>query len=197
MKARAVHWKLLRNLHRWNSKAGVLPQKLGFNKVFCVGWLKTGTSSFAYAMRSLGFIHQSYSSLYRDLFLEDRLDILLDLARAYDSFDDLPWNRVEFIPLLDKHFPHSKFVLLERDTGSWLESAKKMTERHGRTFEDKGGRVRYFEERNAYIREYFSARPDDLLVLNLFAGEGYEKLCPFLNLGVIDAPFPHVNRAPH
>lgn len=146
-------------------------------------------------MRNLGFVHQSYSGLYRNLFLEGRSDILIDLARAYDSFDNLPWNRIELLPMLDEGFPGSTFFLLERDTDDWLESARRMTVKHGRAFDQEEGRARYFESRNAYVKRYFSGRPNDFLLLNLFTGDGYEKLCPFLNLEVVEAPFPHINRA--
>ena len=37
-------------------------------------------------------------------------------------------------------------------------------------------------------------RPGDFLVINIPAGEGWDKLCPFLGLPVPDAPFPLKNR---
>ena len=43
--------------------------------------------------------------------------------------------------------------------------------------------------------EYFRERPKDLLVLNVCAGEGWEKLCPFLNKERPDVPFPYLNKA--
>jgi hypothetical protein len=42
------------------------------------------------------------------------------------------------------------------------------------------------------VQEYFKDRPADLLVMNICAGEGWEKLCPFLNRDAIpsrDFPF--------
>ena len=54
-------------------------------------------------------------------------------------------------------------------------------------------RLRYAyatHERN--VREYFAGRPEDLLVMNVTAGDGWELLCPFLGKPVPDFPFPHL-----
>ena len=45
------------------------------------------------------------------------------------------------------------------------------------------------------VKRYFAARPDDLLVLDIAAGEGWEKLAPFLGAEAPDAPFPPKGRA--
>jgi len=47
--------------------------------------------------------------------------------------------------------------------------------------------------------EYFKDRPDDLLILNIPAGDGWKPLCDFLNIDwVPDKPFPRKisSRAP-
>jgi hypothetical protein len=46
------------------------------------------------------------------------------------------------------------------------------------------------------VHDYFRERPDDLLVLNICAGEGWERLCPFLGQDVPGIPFPWANRRP-
>ena len=43
------------------------------------------------------------------------------------------------------------------------------------------------------MQEYFAGRPDDLLVMSVTEGEGWEVLCPFLGHAVPEAPFPHLN----
>ncbi len=45
-------------------------------------------------------------------------------------------------------------------------------------------------ERN--VRWYFRDRPEDLLVMNVFEGDGWEQLCRFLDRPVPDVPFPNV-----
>ncbi len=43
-------------------------------------------------------------------------------------------------------------------------------------------------------REYFAGRKDSLLELDITGGEGFDKLCPFLNKDVITDKFPDVKR---
>jgi hypothetical protein len=50
---------------------------------------------------------------------------------------------------------------------------------------------RVYERHLREVQAYFSARPDDLLVLNITSGEGWEKLCPFLERPLPRGPFPH------
>jgi hypothetical protein len=40
------------------------------------------------------------------------------------------------------------------------------------------------------VREHFADRPGDLLVLDITAGEGWDRLCPFLGLPEPGVPFP-------
>lgn len=46
------------------------------------------------------------------------------------------------------------------------------------------------------IEEDFDGRADDLLVIGVPAGEGWEKLAPFLDCPIPDVPFPRENQAP-
>ena len=43
------------------------------------------------------------------------------------------------------------------------------------------------------VKEYFRNRPDDLLVMNICGGEGWEVLCLFLNKPIPSVPFPKLN----
>lgn len=62
------------------------------------------------------------------------------------------------------------------------------------------GCYRFVEDRCRYVYdlhyrnalEYFRDRPGDLLVIDVTAGEGWEKLCPFLDLPVPEQEFPWV-----
>ena len=44
------------------------------------------------------------------------------------------------------------------------------------------------------VKEYFAGR-DDLLVLDICSGQGWESLCPFLGLPIPDCKFPWRNKA--
>jgi hypothetical protein len=45
------------------------------------------------------------------------------------------------------------------------------------------------------VRTYFKDRPADLLEIDITAGEGFEKLCPFLGKPLLNQPIPKLNTA--
>jgi hypothetical protein len=59
-----------------------------------------------------------------------------------------------------------------------------------------GHEARYkevYEAHNRAVSEYFSGRPQDLLVMELEKGDGWAKLGAFLNVPVPDGPFVRTN----
>jgi len=120
------------------------------------------------------------------------------------AFQDNPWPII--YKELDKKFPGSKFILLLRDSQSWIKSQV----RHFGVKETpmrkwiygvgcpKGNEeiyVKRFDDHNREVLAYFKDRPNELLVLDLPNGDGWEKLCPFLGKDVPRGPFPHANKA--
>jgi hypothetical protein len=123
------------------------------------------------------------------------------------------------IPLLyrelDKAYPGSKFILTLRDENSWLKSVQKHYDPrynpqqpgwaedgftntvhaalYGRISFDAETCLRVYRQHNADVLEYFKDRPEDLLILNVSKGEGWEKLCPFLKQPIPSKPYPHKN----
>jgi hypothetical protein len=56
-------------------------------------------------------------------------------------------------------------------------------------------KLRIYDEHNNGVLEYFKDRPNDLLVLCWERGDGWEKLCKFLDVPVpAGQPIPHSNR---
>lgn len=54
-------------------------------------------------------------------------------------------------------------------------------------------RLRYvYETHERNVREYFANRPDDLLIMNVTAGDGWEALCRFLKKSIPEVAFPHL-----
>ena len=184
------------------------------HKVFGLGLSKTGTTSLAAALNILGIktIHfPDDETTYHELMSgEYKLSIL----NEYDGAVDTPI--APYYAQLDTIYPGSKFILTIRDKDLWLRSAKshweKITEEKRRRGElgkfrefihavvygtvdfnpDRFSWVYDTHERN--VRQYFGDRPDDLLILNICGGEGWEKLCQFLNLEIPQIPFPNENR---
>ena len=164
-----------------------------YNKVFCVGWLKTGTTSFGHAMRRLGFKHCGWDPVVWEWYQNGEKDRVLKHAEFFESFDDLPWNKHRFLKRLDGTFPNSKYVLLERDPNDWLASLQSFRHRTGKTDVDPENAIEHYAKRNRLIKDYFKKRPGDLLIMEVCEGDGYEKLCPFLNVPTPDESFPHIS----
>lgn len=168
-------------------------------KVFGIGLSRTGTTSLAVALAMLG---------YKAIHAESVQQIEL-----YEASTDTPV--AARYRQLDKRYPHSRFILTVRDMESWLESCRK----HWYSLYELSDKnlaieyafcrgalygIEYFDAdifRSAYerhvdgVRAYFKDRPGDLLELNIAAGEGFEKLCPFLGKPVLEQPFPRQNIA--
>ena len=170
-----------------------LPDR-GYGKVFCVGWLRTGTTSFGTAMQRLGFRHFRWDPDVWNWYRSGRTDKVLRLARHWESFDDLPWNKIGFLETLDRESPGSRYVLLEREPESWLKSMSRFAERMSQVLDHGMDPIEFYRQRNQRVRDHFRDRPDDLLVMDICGGDGYEVLCPFLDVPVPGEGFPHVNK---
>ncbi|SHG20543.1 3'-Phosphoadenosine 5'-phosphosulfate (PAPS) 3'-phosphatase [Desulfacinum infernum DSM 9756] len=176
-------------------------------KIFGIGLSKTGTTSLANALAILGYRVKDNPGLrhYTPGSLPDELITVVD---AHDAVTDTPIP--SFFRQLDERYPGSKFILTVRDRTAWLRScrkqftqahAEKQSEAHRRLFMDLYGCVTFDEDKfsSGYERhlnrvlEYFSDRPEDLLILDITGGEGWEKLCPFLGRSIPDQPFPKAN----
>lgn len=172
-------------------------------KVFAIGFHRTGTTSIARALEILGYRFTGPNFTFEENLPEVVNELALDLARQYDAFSDSPWFLL--YKELDEQFPGSKFILTSRPTDKWLKSVRKLTtgtpmERliYGENIaaaSDARLRERY-ERHNREVLDYFSDRPDDLLVIDFSAKVDWPQLCPFLDRAAPDVPFPYLNRSP-
>lgn len=94
-------------------------------KVFCIGRNKTGTTSLAVALRTLGY--KLASTRNSEAYLVDwsvrKFDRLIRYCRRYGAFEDIPFSLDFTYVALDQAFPGAKFVLTERDSGDvWYDS---------------------------------------------------------------------------
>lgn len=175
-------------------------------KVFCIGFHKTGTTSLAEALQVLGYRVTGPNGV-RDPDIATKVrPMAWELVEKYDAFQDNPWPIL--YRELDQRYPGSKFVLTVRSTESWMRSQlKHFGERetamrkwiygdtHGCPQGNEEVYVRRYETHNREVQEYFRDRPDDLLVMELAKGDGWEKLAPFLGKPMPAMPFPHANKA--
>jgi len=173
-------------------------------KIFCIGFHKTGTKSLATALSKLGYSITGPNGVKDSKIAHNVYTMAHNLVKKYDAFQDNPWPII--FKEMDKSYPGSKFILTVRDTEAWIKSivshfGKRKTPMrkwiYGIGF-PKGNEdiyIRRYEKHNKEVREYFKNRPDDLLILDLTKGEGWEKICPFLGKDIPNIPFPHRNKA--
>ena len=175
------------------------------NRIFNIGLNRAGTTSLTEALALLGIraVHHKHGDarLY-DIMrsnIEGRRPVLAGLDQ-YDAFSDFGGR--DFYQYLDRQYPYSKFILTTRELGSWLDSrerkvAKNLASPHYHySFKsvDREGWTKHRADYLADLDRHFRGRPGEFLVINIPAGEGWEKLCPFLGVPVPDLPFPFKNR---
>ncbi len=173
-------------------------------KIFGTGWQRTGTTSLASALTMLGIPTRQYPWELLD-------DPHHSILEKFQAFTDNP------IPLLfrqlDARFPGSRFIHTQRDEAGWLKSVEWLMtvgekkfgfERLPKGYEmfDRLYGTRAFDpdlflgryrRHNESVREYFADRHEDILYLDITAGEGFEPICAFLGMPQPAIPFPHKN----
>ena len=175
-------------------------------KVFCIGFHKTGTTTLEVALRKLGYkVTGCFGTKDPDI-AEKVHEMAYAMVERFDAFEDNPWPVL--YKELDERFPGSKFILTRRPSDAWIRSQVKdfaTTETpmrrwiYGETAGCPEGNedtyVERYERHNREVVEYFKDRPDDLLVIDLPADAGWDKLCRVLGHDIPNKPFPHANKA--
>lgn len=182
-------------------------------KIFCIGLSKTGTRSLHDALEILGLrsVHWGGPDLQTavrrgpeiratvERSLREGRPLLTDLEEA-DAYSDIQALSINF-DALDRQYPGSKFILTVRALDDWINSRRQHVEtnveRRSRgeyagtflTVDVEGWRAEAVDHERR-VRAHFAGRPADLLVLDIPAGDGWERLCPFLGLPVPPEPFP-------
>lgn len=178
------------------------PDKISKTKIFEIGVKKTGTSSLGVAYKLLGLHDAKWNGKLYDRWIESGetdYEILFNRIDQYEAFQDGPWHDCDY-KMLDKRYPGSKFIILERDDESWLKSielhespAYNVNNIKNKylydewiidRMETRRKKLKWKKNKYAGIKKYFKDRPSDLLIMNITAGDGWDKLCPFLGLDV-------------
>jgi hypothetical protein len=184
-------------------------------KIFGLGLSRTGTKSLAEALGKLGFRIAHFPRDRRtckELFSGQ--SCRFSLLERYDGITDI--TTIPFFRCLDETYRGSKFVLTVRGREEWLSAMEHHLRKNplSRWFPDilrerkirrllrmrVFGRIdferehfsRVYESHHFSVEEYFRARTESLLVMDITAGDGWEKLCPFLGEEIRYDPFPHI-----
>ena len=187
-------------------------------KVFGIGLSRTGTKSLTVALNTLGWHIAHYPTDEQTLQDLRSTNANFRILRQINGITDL--TVVPFYSQLDQLFPNSQFILTVRHREQWLRSLRqhwdyaeqqyqladnpadwipvleatrllKMSV-FGRHDFHSGHMLATYEKHCTDVLEYFQQQPHKLLVLDICAGEGWEKLCPFLGCDMLEHPFPYV-----
>tara|TARA_R110001599_G_scaffold316164_1_gene525244 strand:- start:1721 stop:2302 length:582 start_codon:yes stop_codon:yes gene_type:complete len=189
-------------------------------KVFCIGTWKTGTTSTGNAINVLmGGRHQNWSNPKgRMLYIEDKIDEVINHAKSTRTFDDAPWNCFGVWQKLKTTYTGSKFVLSIRDEEKWFNSMVKWYKGNIKTSrpnanlmplyerqltplgfdinviynltEHKKTWLEWYKKRNQLIIDTFE--PSRLLIYDPI--DEWEPLCRFLNKPNPNVKFPYLNK---
>jgi hypothetical protein len=143
---------------------------------------------------------------YRPHFMR-ATDDLESLLKRHDALTHTP-VAARYVEL-DARFPGSQFILTTRDRESWLRSceqrwslpggkqtpqARELYRRlYGVDHFDRAAFSAAYDRHVTGVRRHFEERPNQLLEMDIVAGEGFEVLCPFLGKPLRDDPMPHKN----
>lgn len=180
-------------------------------RIFGVGLRKTATTSLARATTELGF-----RTLHHGWRIDENLERAVDAGKPFfrysrprvrlaEAFFDLVAVQAHF-ELLDKQFPESRFILSTRDKDAWLDSCQRHVARNQASAEagtytgtwlaiEPDLWAQEWDDHHARVLEYFKGR-DNLLVIDVPKGDGWETLAPFLGRSIPEEPFPSLNRDP-
>lgn len=157
--------------------------------------------------------YNDYSKIINSGF-DKNYKILFELIDYYDCFKDRPFNTNEIYKTIDRYYLNSKFILTIRNEESWWNSVEKWLsyrmklhhsteekrkmkiELYKKHFEtdvfSKKTFIDYYRKYNDNVQNYFHNNPN-FLVMNITEGDGWNKLCPFLNLDIPNESFPRSN----
>ena len=96
-----------------------------FNKIFCIGYNKTGTTTLEATLRLYGYSLPSQQEqeirLSKNVY-ETNYTEFLNFVSKYDAFQDQPFSQGLTFVAADALFPNSKFILSVRDSDTWFQS---------------------------------------------------------------------------
>lgn len=174
-------------------------------KIFIIGLPRTGTTSVCVALLSMGYKVAHSANTVRSI---EVADVIGDTP-AYCDYKKL-----------DKKYPRSKFIYLDRKIEKWLPSVKNLLHRMypgliaaaggfhptvkrcyrsvfkqlepATLFSDSHLATCYTSHRDKVL-EYFAGRENDFLAINIGDEGAHGKMQAFLGLDCTNEAFPVVN----
>ena len=173
-------------------------------KVFGIGFHKTATKSLKEALEILGYKVTGPNGVQEVSTEKDLYKIVDNLLDSYNAFQDNPWPLV--YEYLEKRYPNARFILTLRDESEWIKSVvkyfgnkptsmRKFIYGYAYPLGNEKHYIERYKKHNERVLEYFQDKQEKLLILDITKGDGWEKLCPFLNKEIPKmTQFPHKNK---
>ena len=172
-------------------------------KVWGIGLGRTGTKSLCSALNILGYktIHNPPS---------------LSEISSPDIDGCAEGTTALHFKYLDLRFPDSKFILTTREISSWLNSCneaikniypidrfsendpfynamiRNRSSRYGGLNYNEEQLIEKYYQHHFDVVSYFKGRNHQLLIMDIANGDGWAKLCPFLEAAIPSHDFPDV-----
>jgi Sulfotransferase domain len=191
-------------------------------KVFGIGLSRTGTTSLTRALEWLGYrsVHWPHDPTTQAELLHHYENpdspLSLTVVENSDCVTDTPIASV--YRELDRQYPGSYFILTTRDHDSWLGACERFwsivlekdykegspsyahyvrsvsNQVYGRSDFDRDDFRRAYDVHLEKAISWFQRTPRQLLLLGICSGDGWNKLCEFLDLPIPAHLFPHANK---
>ena len=170
-------------------------------KVFIIGFQKTGTTSLEHALQFMGYrVYGGDKNLMKFDKSEALKDYIKSTLKTWDAAQDMPWPL--FYKELYELYPDAKFILTLRDSKKWIESvvtyfASIRIPLHIKIYGvpcAEGHEQRYlelYEQINNEILDFFKNK-SNFLLMEMGRNFDYATLCEFLNIiNIPEGDFPH------
>lgn len=96
-----------------------------FNKIFCIGYNKTGTTTLEMVLSALGYkcpVQEEQEIRIVKQLYKGNFQPLIEFCCQYEAFQDMPFSQGVVYAQVDCLFPNSKFILTVRDPIKWFDS---------------------------------------------------------------------------
>lgn len=170
-------------------------------KVFVIGFQKTGTTSLEHALQYMGYrVYGGDKNLMKFDSSNELKNYILKTLESWDVVQDMPWPL--FYKELYELYPDAKFILTIRNTDKWIESVVKYfagirVPLHRKIYNvpcAEGHEDVYraiYDRHNQEVEKFFKDK-SNFIVMEQGRNFDYETLCGFLSIKEVpSSPFPH------
>ena len=170
-------------------------------KIFVIGFQKTGTTSLDLALQRLGYrVYCVDKNLLKFKKEEDLKNYILKILKNWDAVQDMPWPL--FYKELYDLYPDAKFILTKREPDDWFNSVKRFFGSIRIPFHKniyhvpcaEGYEKEYkaiYNKHNDGVLKFFNEK-DNFLCMEPKCNFDYKTLCHFLQIENIPLEaFPH------